>query len=89
MAGGYCPECIVQLYVVGYRRRENKWIDSHGDSISRIFRMIQMVSAHEAQAVIIERDIDFPAKAQIEQELKTLKSIFLIPSSVFCEIVES
>jgi len=26
--------------------------------------------------VIIERDIDFPVKAQIEQELKTLKSIF-------------
>jgi len=36
-----------------------------------------MVSAHaRPKAVIVERDMDFPAKAQIEQELKTLKNIF-------------
>lgn len=72
------PESIVQLHVVGYRRRENKWIDSHGDSIQPdLWELIQMVSAHaRPKAVIIERDIDFPVKAQIEQELKTLKSIF-------------
>ena len=78
MAGGYCPGIHRATSRRGYRRRENKWIDSHGDSIQPdLWELIQMVSAHaRPKAVIIERDIDFPAKAQIEQELKTLKSIF-------------
>ena len=72
------PESIVQLHVVGYRRREEKWIDSHGDPIQPdLWELIRLVASHASpQAVIIERDIDFPAKEQIEQELKTLKSIF-------------
>lgn len=68
------PNCIRQLHVVGYTRSNGRWEDLHAEAIQmELFELVQEVIDYASvQAVIVERDRNFPAPAALEEELRAL-----------------
>lgn len=71
------PRHIVQMHIVGYGRAGDRYIDSHGAPIQEeLIDLACAVVAHApVQAVILERDEDFPAPQELELEIGKLKRI--------------
>jgi uncharacterized protein len=71
------PRRIVQLHVVGYTRTAQRWEDLHGESIqSDLHALISAVMDYApVQAVILERDRNFPAPETLSGELRQLGSL--------------
>ncbi len=67
---------IVQLHVVGYTQANGRWHDFHERAIQdELWQLMCDVLAYAApQAVIIERDGNFPAIDEIESELRRIKA---------------
>ena len=68
---------IVQLHIVGYSFHEGRYADGHGEPIQpELLELARAVLAHSpAQAIILERDENFPSPAGMEEELKKLASL--------------
>jgi len=68
---------IVQLHVVGYSIVDGRWQDLHAEPIQEDLRdLIHEVLAYGAvQAVIIERDSNFPESNELATELRHLKTV--------------
>ncbi len=71
------PRHIVQLHIVGYARAGDRYIDSHAAPIQQelIDLACGVVSHAPVQAVILERDEDFPTPQELELEIGKLKRI--------------
>ena len=71
------PRHIIQMHIVGYARAGDRYIDSHGAPIQDelIDLACAVVSHAPVQAVILERDEDFPAPQGLELEIRKLKRI--------------
>jgi uncharacterized protein (UPF0276 family) len=71
------PRHIVQLHIVGYSRRDGRYTDSHAAPIQdELIELAREIIRHApVQAVILERDEDFPDVAGLEVEIAKLQSI--------------
>jgi uncharacterized protein (UPF0276 family) len=71
------PQNIVQLHIVGYSRHGSRYTDSHAAPIQdELIELAREVVRHApVQAVILERDEDFPDVAGIETEVAKLQRI--------------
>jgi len=71
------PENIVQLHIVGYSRRDNRWFDNHAKPIQD--DLLELLSAvvdfADVQAVIVERDEQIPSESEYAAELRKLKAV--------------
>ena len=69
------PTRIIQLHVVGYTLRNGRWEDHHAEPIqSELFELVQEVLDYApVQAIVLERDTQFPPVEEIAQELRTLE----------------
>ena len=70
------PNRIVQLHVVGYTVRNDRYEDFHAEPIQEdLFELIDEVFAYApVKGVIIERDSHFPARHDLEIELRNLRT---------------
>lgn len=71
------PQNIVQLHIVGYSRLGDRYTDSHAAPIQdELIELAREVIRHApVQAVILERDEDFPDVAGLEIEIAKLQRI--------------
>lgn len=71
------PRRIVQLHLVGYSRAGERYADSHSQPIQEeLIDLACAVVAHApVQAIILERDEDFPAPLELQQEIEKLNRI--------------
>jgi len=71
------PKHIVQLHIVGYSRSGERYTDSHGAPIQEelIALAREVVRYAAVQAVILERDEDFPGIDGLETEISKLVRI--------------
>lgn len=71
------PHRIVQLHIVGYSRVSERYTDSHSEPVQE--ELVELaravVSYAPVKAIILERDEDFPAVAEMESEIKKLERI--------------
>ena len=71
------PRRITQLHIVGYSRAGERYTDSHAQPIQE--ELIELARAvvnyAPVQDIILERDEDFPATAELELEIAKLKRI--------------
>ena len=70
------PRHIVQLHVVGYSVRDGRWEDFHAAPIQLdLWDLIYEVLEYApVQAIIIERDSNFPNPDELAQELRNLEA---------------
>lgn len=70
------PKRIVQLHVVGYSVRQNRWEDLHAQGIQQdLWSLIEEALAYApVQAVIVERDANFPRPEVLAEELSRLEA---------------
>jgi uncharacterized protein (UPF0276 family) len=70
------PHRIVQLHVVGYSKRHDRWEDFHGEPIQDDLLQLtkEVVSYAPVQAVIVERDKNFPPPEELARELRKLEA---------------
>ena len=68
---------IRQLHIVGYGRSGDRYVDGHGEPIQEeLIELAQAVVAHaQVEAIILERDADFPGDPEMQAELLKLKRI--------------
>ena len=68
------PEYIVQLHVVGYSKIDGRYEDYHSESIQPdLWKLIDKVLTYApVQAVIVERDNNFPTISEMTRELNLL-----------------
>jgi hypothetical protein len=71
------PRRITQLHLVGYSRAGERYTDSHSQPIQEeLIELAQAVVRYApVEALILERDEDFPATDELEQEIAKLKRI--------------
>jgi len=71
------PRRIKQLHIVGYSRADGRYTDSHSTPIQEeLIELAQAVVAYApVQAIILERDEDFPDVPGLEGEIAKLKRI--------------
>ncbi len=71
------PRRITQLHIVGYSRAGERYTDSHAHPIQEeLIELAQAVINYApVQAIILERDEDFPATDELELEIAKLKRI--------------
>jgi uncharacterized protein (UPF0276 family) len=71
------PELIVQLHIVGYSYREGRWHDSHREPIQDdLLELCHAVLEYApVEAIILERDQNFPKPPELASELCKLKAI--------------
>ncbi len=71
------PRRIMQLHVVGYSRAGDRYADSHSEPIQE--ELIELartvVDYAPVKAIVLERDEDFPAPAELELEIAKLERI--------------
>jgi len=69
------PQYIVQLHVVGYTYQGGRWHDQHHQTIQQdLWALIREALGYApVQAVILERDDNFPPVSEIATELQALK----------------
>ena len=68
---------IVQLHIVGYSRTGDRYMDSHAAPIQEeLIELARAVVRHApVEAIILERDEDFPVAEGLELEMAKLKRI--------------
>jgi len=73
------PGHIVQLHVVGYSRDQGRWHDLHAEAIQEeLFDLTEEVLMRApVQAIIIERDENFPPPEELAEELRRLEAAFV------------
>ena len=71
------PRRIVQLHIVGYSRQGERYMDSHAEPIQEeLINLARAVMAYApVEAVILERDEDFPEASGLAAEISKLKRI--------------
>jgi hypothetical protein len=71
------PRHIQQLHVVGYSQRSGVWHDDHGAAIQDdLFQLIAEVArTTSVNAVIVERDTNFPPTDELRRELLRLEDV--------------
>lgn len=71
------PSNIVQLHVVGYSVSDGVWYDRHADAIQdELFDLVgEVLRRAPVQAIIIERDTEFPSTSLLADELRRLSEI--------------
>ncbi|HEV2693755.1 MAG TPA: DUF692 domain-containing protein [Verrucomicrobiae bacterium] len=71
------PANIRQLHIVGYSQAGDRYTDSHAAPIQpELLNLARAVVAHApVEAVILERDEDFPDTAGLETEITKLQTI--------------
>lgn len=69
------PENIVQLHIVGYSVENGVWYDRHSASIQPelLNLLAEVVTYAPVQAVVIERDGNFPATTEMAAELSRVE----------------
>ncbi|MDH5179098.1 MAG: DUF692 domain-containing protein, partial [Gammaproteobacteria bacterium] len=69
------PHYIRQLHLVGYNKQGDTWYDSHAENIQQeLYELTRTVMAYSnVEAIIIERDNNFPTTQQMQQELCNLE----------------
>jgi len=72
------PEFIRQLHIVGYTEYAGVWHDSHDNNIQQELYLLtrEVMDYSSVEAVIIERDHNFPPITQLANELRTLALCF-------------
>ena len=72
------PVRIRQLHIVGYSRVGGRYTDDHSQPIQpELLELARAAVGHgRVQAVILERDADFPEPEQMAEEIGKLQSIF-------------
>jgi len=68
---------IRQLHIVGYGREGMRYVDGHGEAIQEdLIELAQAVFAHTSvEAIILERDAEFPGDEAMRAELSKLERI--------------
>lgn len=68
---------VVQIHLAGHSRHGNRAIDNHGSAIDeRVFQLLSYVSSFTAvNAVMIERDQNFPQFEELLHELKRVRHL--------------
>lgn len=71
------PRRIVQLHIVGYSRAGERYTDNHSQPIQEeLIELARAVVSHApVKAIILERDEDFAAPAELEKEIAKLGQI--------------
>ena len=71
------PVRITQLHVDGYATKNGRWKDNHTEAIQdEIFELVyEVLQRANLQAIIIERDDEFPSTDVIAQELCRLREL--------------
>ena len=71
------PRRIVQLHIVGYSRAGDRYTDNHAQPIQdELLELARAVIRHApVQVIILERDEDFPAPAELELEIAKLEQL--------------
>jgi uncharacterized protein (UPF0276 family) len=71
------PTLITQLHIVGYGTEDGRWKDNHTEPIQdEIFELLdELVQRANVQAIIIERDDEFPSTDIIAHELCRLREL--------------
>ena len=69
------PRHVVQLHVVGYSESHARLEDRHAEPIQKeLWQLLEAVCDHAAvQAVVLERDANFPAPEELAGELRGLR----------------
>lgn len=72
------PSYITQLHIVGFTKTHQYYEDFHSEAIqSELYRLLEVLSQHaQPEAVVIERDRNFPPVQQLGNELMQIKDIF-------------
>jgi uncharacterized protein (UPF0276 family) len=68
---------ILQLHIVGYTRRGNRWVDAHAEPVQQdLFDLAATILKRApVQSVILERDENFPAPEELAAELRELEAV--------------
>ena len=71
------PRRIVQLHIVGYSQEDGRYTDNHAQPVQEeLIELAQAVADYApVQAIILERDEDFPAAEQLDLEIAKLERI--------------
>jgi len=71
------PARIRQLHIVGYGLHHGRYVDGHGEPVQEeLIELAQaVVNETKVEAIILERDADFPGDAAMQDELTKLKRI--------------
>jgi uncharacterized protein (UPF0276 family) len=71
------PRFIKQLHIVGYARQGERFTDSHGEPIQEELIELASFAASYApiEALILERDANFPGQEELTSEIKKLERI--------------
>jgi len=71
------PRNILQLHIVGYTRRGERWIDAHAQPIQReLYTLARLaMERSEVRSVILERDENIPAPGELAGELRELEAL--------------
>jgi uncharacterized protein (UPF0276 family) len=71
------PRNVVQLHIVGYTRRGERWIDAHAEPIQpELYDLADLaLSRSDVQSVIIERDESIPGPEALAAELRELEAL--------------
>ncbi len=71
------PRHVAQLHIVGYSRCGDRWIDAHAAPIQRdLYDLAAEAMARcPIESVIIERDENIPAPAELAAELRELEAV--------------
>jgi len=68
---------VAQLHMVGYTRRGGRWHDAHAEPIQReLFDLArEIMERAPLRGVIVERDENIPAPAELAAELRELEAL--------------
>jgi uncharacterized protein (UPF0276 family) len=68
---------VRQLHIVGYTHRDGRWHDAHAEPIQKeLFDLTREVLARaDVAGVIVERDENIPAAAELAAELEALHAV--------------
>lgn len=68
---------VVQVHVVGYSHRDGRLRDEHAEAVQpELYDLLDRVAGFDAlEAVIIERDRDFPTPAALQTEITAINHV--------------
>ncbi len=71
------PGRVRQLHIVGYSRENGRYTDSHAEPIQEeLIELARAVAGHTAvEAVILERDGNFPSPGELDGEMSKVRRI--------------
>lgn len=72
------PAFIKQLHIVGFTVKQGTYYDSHASDIQQELYQLtrQVIDYSQVEAIIIERDRNFPPPRQLEHELEQLEHCY-------------